>query len=444
MKSFLDSLWTSVIIVLILIVANGIFAMTEIAIVTSKKNRLEKLRDEGNSSARYALLLAEDPNQLLSTIQIGITLIGVITGAFGGATIAGQVAVYVEQIDALAPFSYELSFIMVVGLSTYLSLIIGELVPKRIGMGNPERVACAVAKPMFYFSKIGRPVIWFLSKSTEFVLKLLRIKPNQEPDVTEEEITQLIAQGVHSGVVEEIEQDIVEQIFYLGDKRLSDILTPRTQLVCLDLEEPFEENMEIINQSHYSKFPVGLGSLDNFQGILHKKDLVSKIVAGGTFSLADCVKDTLVLPEQMKVFRALELLKKSGQHEAMIIDEYGGIEGFVTLHDIMENIVGEIPGRDDEDDPRIIKRDENSWLADGLVSMDTFVRYFDLEEYTALLKDNKNFHTLGGLVINEMGYIPKEKDTIQVGDLRIEVVDMDRARVDKLLITRVKIETIEE
>lgn len=441
MKIFLDSIWISVVFVLILIVANGIFAMTEIAIVTSKKNRLEKLRDEGNSSAKYALNLAEDPNQLLSTIQIGITLIGVITGAFGGATIARQLAVYVEQIEVLAPFSYELSFIVVVGLSTYLSLIIGELVPKRIGMGNPEKVASAVAKPMFYFSKIGRPLIWFLSKSTEFVLKLLRIKPTKEPYVTEEEISQLIAQGVNSGVVEEIEQDLVEQIFYLGDKRLSDILTPRTQLVSIDLEDSFEENMKIIIESHYSKFPVGKGSLDNFQGIIHKKDLLSKIVTGEKFTLANCVEDTLVLPEPMKVFRALETLKKSGQHEAIVIDEYGGIEGFVTLHDIMENIVGGMPEKDNEEDPQIIERDENSWLADGLVSIDTFIRYFDIEDLT-ILDGSKNFHTLGGLIINKIGYIPKVKDTIQVDNLQIEVVDMDRARVDKVLISRIEIDAV--
>lgn len=439
----MDSIWTSIVIVLILIVANGIFAMTEIAVVTSKKNRLEKLRDEGNSSAKYALTLAEDPNQLLSTMQIGITLIGVITGAFGGATIAGQLAVYVEQINVLAPFSYELSFIVVVGLSTYLSLIIGELVPKRIGMGNPEKVACAVAKPMFYFSKIGRPLIWFLSKSTEIVLRLLRIKPTKEPNVTEEEISQLIAEGVHSGVVEEIEQDIVEQIFYLGDKRLSDILTPRTKLVCLDLENTFEENMAIIKESHYSKFPVAQGSLDDFQGIIHKKDLLSKIIAGENFSFADCVDDTLVLPEQMKVFRALEILKKSGQHEAIIIDEYGGIEGLVTLHDIMENIVGEMPDKDDEEDPEIIVRDENSWLADGLISIDTFIRYFDLEDFTTF-GDRKHFHTLGGYIINKLGYIPKVKDKLQVENLQLEVVDMDRARVDKVLISRIEIEAEEE
>lgn len=431
----LNSLWTSIAIVLVLIVANGIFAMTEIAIVTSKKNRLEKMRDEGNTRATFALKLLENPNQLLSTIQIGITLIGVVTGAFGGATIATQLSTYVERIEALAPFSYQLSFIFVVGLSTYLSLIIGELVPKRIGMGNPERVACSVAKPMYYFSKIGKPIIWFLSISTEFVLKILRIKPSKEPDVTEEEITQLIEQGVYSGVIEEIEQDIVEQIFYLGDKRLGDILTPRTQLVWLDIESTFEENMKIMKESPYSKFPVGKGSLDEFQGIIHMRDLLSKIVAGEKFSIPDYTRDTLVLPEAIKVFQALETFKKAGHHEAIIIDEYGGIEGLVTLKDIMENIVGEIPELDDEEEPQITKRKDDSWLADGLVSFETMIRFFDLED---LFDRSMNFHTLGGFITNEIGEIPKTGDTVQIGDYQLEVVDMDRVRVDKVLITKVQ------
>lgn len=434
----MDSIWTSIVIVLVLIFANGIFAMTEIAIVTSKRNRLEKLLDEGNSSASFALKLADNPNQLLSTIQIGITLIGVVTGAFGGATIAGQLADYVGQVKALAPYSYEISFIIVVGLSTYLSLIIGELVPKRIGMGNPEKVACAVAKPMYHFSKIGRPIIWFLSFSTELVLKLLRIKPRKEPDVTEEEINQLIEQGVFSGVVQEIEQDIVEHIFYLGDKRLGNILTPRTQLVWIDIENSFEENLQVMEESSYSKFPVGKGNLDAFQGIIRTKVLLSKIITGEQFELSECIEDTLILPESMKVFKALEIFQKLGQHEAMIIDEYGGIEGFVTLHDIMENIVGEIPEKDDED-PQIIERDENSWLADGLLSIETVVRYFDLED-VIYPHSHKDFHTLGGFIAYKIGNIPKVKDTVQLGEYLFEVVDMDRVRVDKVLISKIEID----
>lgn len=432
----MDSLWISIMIVIILIMANGLFAMTEIAIVTSKKNRLENAKDKGDSRAAYALKLAENPNQLLSTMQIGITLIGVITGAYGGATIAGQLAEYVDNIAVLAPISYQFSFILVVGLSTYLSLIIGELVPKRIGMGNPEKVARRVAKPMYYFSKLGRPLIWFLSKSTEFVLKILRIKPSTEPDVTEEEITSLIEQGVYSGVVEEIEQDMVEQIFYLGDKRLSDILTPRTQLAWIDIEDSFVEIISKMNESPHTKFPVGKGSLDNFQGVVHTKDVFAKLVSGQDFAITDCIKDTLIHPESMKVFQALKTFQVAGRHEAIVIDEYGGIEGFVTLHDIMENIVGDMPLREEQTDPEIIEKDEYSWLADGLVAIDTFKRYFGLED-SVMPHTGNSYHTLGGYITNQIGDIPKVMDAVIVGNLRLEVVDMDHVRVDKVMITKV-------
>lgn len=415
--------------------------MTEIAIVTSRKSRLEKKFDEGDKRAKYAIQLADNPNQLLSTIQIGITLIGVINGAFGGATISRQVAVYIEKIDFLAPYANEISLILVVGLTTYLSLIIGELVPKRLGMNNPEKISIGIAKPMYIFAKIGKPLIWILSKSTEFVLKILRIKPSTEPTITEEEITQMIEQGVYSGVVDEIEQDMVEQIFSLGDMRLGDILTPRTQLVWIDLEDSFEENIQKMNQSRHSKFPVGKGSLDQFLGIIHTKDVFSKLVKGEPFTLEECVQDTLVLPEPMKVFQALEALKKSGQHEAIVIDEYGGIEGFVTLHDVIENIVGDMPTAEDESEPQIVQRDENSWLADGLISIESFKRYFDLDDSSLLRGD---FHTLGGFITVYLGDIPKLKDTVQVEDLLLEVIDMDHVRVDKVLITRLEPEESDE
>ncbi len=439
----MDSLWLSFGIILILIIANGIFSMTEIAIVTSRKARLEKLEDEGDKRARYAIKLANHPNQLLSTIQIGITLIGVVTGAFSGAAVAGKLEKYVVQIEFLAPYSSEISMVFIVGLSTYLSLIIGELVPKRLAMSNPEKISLMVAKPMYFFAKVGKPVIWILSKSTEFVLKILGVKASKQPQVTEEEITQMIEQGVYSGVVEEIEQDMVEQIFYLGDKRLGEILTPRTQIVWIDLDKPVEENIRRMNESNHSRFPVGRGSLDNFLGVIHTKDVFAALVENRIkeLDLEQFVKDTLVLPEPMKAFQALEALKKSGYHEAIVIDEYGGIEGYVTIHDFMENIVGYLPHNEDELEPQIIQRSENTWLADGLVSIDYFRRYFDLDDLP-ILRGGNNFHTLGGFITVYLGDIPKVKDTVQVDHLLLEVVDMDHVRVDKVLIT--KLETEEE
>jgi putative hemolysin len=413
--------------------------MTEIAIVTSRKARLEKLAEDGDKRATYALKLAEHPNQLLSTIQIGITLIGVVTGAFGGAAIASKLTPVIDKIDVLAPFSSQVSMFIVIAITTYLSLIIGELVPKRIGMNNPEKVALTVAKPMYYFSKVGKPLIWLLSKSTELVLKIFGIKQNNEPDVTEEEITQLIEQGVFSGVVDKIEHEMVEQIFYMGDQRLGDILTPRTYLEWIDLEDPLEENLEIMSTSSHESFPVGAGSLDNFRGVLHTKDVFTLLINKEPIKLEDCVEDALVLPEAMMAFQALEKIKETGKHQAVVIDEYGGIEGFVTLHDFIENIVGDMP--DLEDAPKILQRDENSWLSDGLISLETFRRYFDIDELEELRSEA---HTLGGYITTYLGDIPKVGDFIEIEDLKLEVVDMDHVRVDKVMITRIEVEHDDE
>ncbi|WP_212920393.1 hemolysin family protein [Ornithinibacillus bavariensis] len=426
-------------IVLILIIANGIFAMTEIAIVTSRKARLQRMEEDGDKRATFALKLAEEPNQLLSTIQIGITLIGVVTGAFGGAAIASKLAPLIEKIDILARFSSQISMFIVIAITTYLSLIIGELVPKRIGMNNPEKVALTVAKPMYFFSKIGKPLIWILSKSTELVLKIFGIKQSNEPDVTEEEITQLIEQGVFSGVVDKIEHEMVEQIFYMGDQRLGDILTPRTYLEWIDLEDPLEENLEIMSSSSHESFPVGAGSLDKFRGVLHTKDVFKLLINKEPIHLEECVEEALVLPEAMMAFQALEKIKDSGKHQAVVIDEYGGIEGFVTLHDFIENIVGDMP--DLEDDPKIIQRDENSWLADGLISLETFRRYFDIDELEELRSEA---HTLGGYITTYLGDIPKAGDFIEIENLKLEVVDMDHVRVDKVMITQMEVENAEE
>lgn len=414
--------------------------MTEIAIVTSRKARLERIAEDGDKRATFALKLAEHPNQLLSTIQIGITLIGVVTGAFGGAAIASQLAPVLEKIDILAPFSKQLSMFIVIALTTYLSLIIGELVPKRIGMSNPEKVALLIAKPMYYFSKVGKPLIWILSKSTELVLKLFRIKTTNEPDVTEEEITQLIEQGVYSGVVEKIEHEMVEQIFYMGDQRLGDILTPRTYLEWIDIEDSLEENLQVMTTSNHTAFPVGAGSLDNFQGVIHTKQVFSRLAKNEPLKLEDCIEEALVLPEAMMAFQALEKIKDSGKHQAVVIDEYGGIEGFVTLHDFIESIVGDMPNLEDID-PKIIQRDETSWLADGLISVEAFKRYFDIDELEDLRSEA---HTLGGYITTYLGDIPLTGDSITVEDFKLEVVDMDHVRVDKVMITKLEIDEEDE
>lgn len=434
MEVFLNSLVGSIVIILLLIIMNGIFSMTELAIVTSRKVRLNQKAKEGNTKAETALKLADHPNELLSTIQIGITLIGIVTGAFGGAALSGKVAPIIARVDALTPYSQEISIVLVIALTTYLSLIIGELVPKQVALVNPEKTAMIVARPMYYFSVINKPVIWVLSKSTALILKMLGVKKPNKPDVTEEEIQHLIEQGVYSGAVEEIEHEMVDQIFYMSDKRLSDILVPRTQLVWIDIESSFAENMQIINDSYHSRFPVGKGSLDEFLGIIHTKRVFQFLLKGEKFSIEDCIEETLLLPEHMKVFQALETVKESGMHEAVVVDEYGGIEGFVTLHDFMENIFGELPYHEEEAEPQITRRDDSTWLADGLIPVDAFIRYFDLEDEMDM--DSGDYHTLGGFFTSYLGDIPEVGDVINIEDLKLEIVDMDHVRVDKIMITR--------
>ncbi|WP_066189535.1 MULTISPECIES: hemolysin family protein [Gracilibacillus] len=434
----MDSIVLSIVILLILIIANGVFAMTEIGVVTSRKIRLEQKVKEGNKKAETALYLANNSSELLSTIQIGITLIGIISGAFGGAAIAGDLNVYVREIPWLAPWSLQISMVLVVTLTTFLTLVIGELTPKQVGLTNPEKVAMAVARPMYFFSKVAKPLIWILDKSTVLVLKMLGVKTNEEPDVTEEEIQQMVEQGVHSGHIEEIEHEMVDQIFYLGDQRISDILTPRTQLTWIDIESSFEENMELISKSEHSRFPVGKGSLDQFLGMIHTKRVFAKLQANESFTIPDCIEPALVLPEHVKVFKALETMREAGSHQAVVVDEYGGVEGFVTLNDFIQVIVGEIQSDGHRAKATITQRDENSWLADGQVPFDTFLRYFDLEDEVdiEILKDT-SFQTLGGFLTSEIGSIPKEGDYIYLEGWKLEIVDMDQVLIDKLMITRV-------
>ncbi|MFC0525869.1 hemolysin family protein [Pontibacillus salicampi] len=429
----MDHIIISIIILLFLIVLNGIFAMTEIGVVTSRRSRLEQLAKKGDKRARTALHLSKNSGDLLSTIQIGITLIGIIAGAFGGAAFADDLASYLNRVAYLRQWSTELSTVLVVGLTTFLTLVIGELAPKQIGLKYPEKVAITIAKPMYFFSKLGKPFILVLNYSTNAVLKMLGVQTTKEADVSEEEIQHMIKQGVHSGNIEQVEHEMVDQIFSMGDQRLSNILVPRTQLTWIDVESDFEVNMQIISNSDHSRFPVGKGSLDHFLGVIYTSRVFTKLLNRESFTMEDCIDQACVLPEHVKVFQALETLKASGYHEAVVLDEYGGVEGFVTLYDFMEVIVGDIttPGGSQENG-KIVQYDKDSWLVDGQLSVDIFIRYFALEDDRF---DNTAFHTLGGLITNELGDTPKQGDTIELERLRLEVVDMDHVLVDKLLVT---------
>jgi putative hemolysin len=426
-----STVW-EIVLILLLIVANGVFSGSEIAIVSSRKVRLEQLVKRGNPKAKLALKLANSPNDLLSTVQIGITLIGILNGAVGGATVAQRLEPALAVIPQLRPYSEALSLVIVVGLITYLSLVVGELAPKRLALNNPEKIACTMAQPMHMLSLITVPFVRLLSISTDRLLHLLGVRDSDEPPVTEEEIKVLIEQGTQSGMFEESEQEMVERVFRLGDRPIKGLMTPRTEIVWLDTEASQADNQRQVSDSTYSRFPVGRDSLDNCLGIVRVKNLFSSYLSGQPFDLESLLQPPLYVAESTNALKVLELFKESGTHIALVTDEYGGIEGLVTLNDLVEAIVGELPSSEHPDDPMSVQREDGSWLLDGLMSID---------ELKALLKQEGlpneeagSYFTLGGFVMAFLGRIPKTGDRFDSNGWRFEVVDMDGTRVDKVLV----------
>lgn len=421
-----------VLFIVLLIIANGVFAMAEIAVISARKIRLQQRANEGDRKARAVLELAEAPNRFLSTIQIGITLIGILAGAFGGATLARELAAFLARAPLLAPYSDAIGLGIVVLSITYLSLILGELVPKRLALNSPERVASALATPMHLLAVIAFPAVRLLSLSTELVLRLLDVRPAPEPPITEEEIKVLIEQGTQAGIFEEAEQDMVEAVFRLGDRQVGVLMTPRTEIVWLDLDDPPEEIQRRITTTVHARFPVVQGTLDHVLGIVHAKDLLARSLEGEPFDLKACLRQPLYVPESMRALKVLELFKQSGTHMAMVIDEYGGIQGLVTLNDILEAIVGDIPSSDEAAEPPVIQREDGSWLLDGMLPVDEFKELFHLAQLPE--EERGGYQTLGGLVMAHLGRIPTSADHFEWGGLRLEVVDMDGHRVDKVLV----------
>jgi putative hemolysin len=421
-----------ILIILLLILANGMFAMSEMAIVSARKVRLQQMADQGDAKARAALELADAPNRFLSTVQIGITLIGIIAGAFGGSTLGATVAKALNRIPLLAPYSQALSFGIVVLIITYLSLIIGELVPKRLALNSPERIAMAVAIPMRMVAAIASPAVYLLSASTETVLRLLGIRDSNEPQVTEEEIKILIEQGTAAGTFEEAEQDMVERVFRLGDRRVGALMTPRPEIVWLDLDDSAETNRQVIIDSAHSQFPVCQGELDNMLGIIKVNNLLGRCLSSQPLDLAATLQRPLYVPENMPGLKVLELFKQSSNHIAIVVDEYGVIQGLVTLNDIFEEIVGELPSLEQLDDPQVVQREDGSWLVDGMFPVEEFFERFDLEELTR--EQRGNYHTMGGFMITNLGRIPTAADYFEWRGMRFEVMDMDGNRVDKVLV----------
>ncbi|WP_445635354.1 Hemolysin [Nostoc sp. DSM 114161] len=428
----MSSITFEILIILVLIIANGIFSMSEMAIVSARKVRLQQLANQGDAKARVALKLAESPNNFLSTIQVGISLIGILTGAFGGATIANRLAVYVRLVPVLAPYSEPVSFGIVVLIITYLSLIIGELVPKRLALNNPEGIAAFVAIPMRALSAIASPMVHLLSASTDMVLRLLGVTQSTEPQVTEEEIKILIEQGTEAGTFEEAEQDMVERVFRLGDRPVSYLMTPRPDIVWLDLDDTAEENRQKMVDSAYSRYPVCQGGLDNVLGVIPVTDLLARSFRGEQLDLTVGLRQPVFVPESTRGLKVLELFKQTVTHMALVVDEYGVIQGLVTLNDIMSEIVGDVPSTDGQDQPQAVQREDGSWLLDGMLPVEEFLELFEMEEWES--EERGSYQTLGGFVITHLGRIPTAADHFEWEGMRIEVMDMDGNRVDKVLV----------
>jgi putative hemolysin len=423
---------SEILIVLLLIVANGLFVMSELAIVSSRKVRLQNIANQGNAKARVAWELANSPNQFLATVQIGITLLAILSGAFGEAAISKRLIPILGLIPSLAPYRDAIATVIAVLIITYLTLIIGELVPKRLALNNPEPIALIVAIPMRMLATIAAPVVHLLSASTDVMVRLLGMTPSTDPQVTEEEIRVLIEQGTEAGTFEEAEQDMVERVFRLGDRPVSALMTPRPDIVWLDLEDSAEENRTKMTDSAHSRFPVCQSGLDNVLGLIFVTDLLGRCLSGQQLDLTGSLRQPVFVPESTRGLKVLELFKQTGIHMALVVDEYGVIQGLVTLNDIMVEIVGDVPSIDELEEPQAVQRDDGSWLLDGMLPVDEFLEIFDLAQLSG---DHRgNYQTLGGFVITHLGRIPAAADHFDWEGMRFEVMDMDGNRVDKVLV----------
>lgn len=424
--------YVEILIIFILILLNGIFALSEIAIITSRKIKLQKMSEEGNQKADVAIELAESPNQFLSTVQIGITLIGILAGAFGGATLSQAIAGYIDNVPFLNQYSEAVGFIVVVLIITYLSLIIGELVPKRIALNNPEKIAVKIARPMKAISTVTRPLVLFLSYSMDAVLKILQIKPKAEETASEEEIRLLIEEGTETGEFKETEEDIIKRVFTLDERRVSSLMTPKTDIVWLDVEESADSIKSKLNLSKRAMFPLCKRNLDNFLGVIQLKDIFEVEIEDGR-TLEKYMKNPVIIPESSDILDVLKSFKESNQHVhmALVIDEYGSVEGLITLYDVLEAIVGDIPDIDDTEE-KIVKRSDDGWLVDGAIPIDEFKEILGLEELPE--EETDIYNTLAGFILHRLGRIPQTGETFKWGQLHLEIVDMDGRHIDKVLV----------
>lgn len=422
---------TEIVLLLVLILLNGVFAMSEIAIVSSRRARLVQMADGGSAGARHALTLASQPTRFLSSVQVGITSIGILNGAIGEASIASRLRASFEQMPMIAPYAETLSLAIMVVLLTYVSLILGELVPKRLALTRPEAVASIIARPMQILATIGRPIVQVLSLSTDGLLRLFGVRQVKQPGVTVDEIRVMLEQGAEEGVFEPTEHELVTNVLNLDDRHVGAVLTRRSDVVFLDVRDPFETNRDKLRREPHSVLPLCDGGLDHVLGFVRSTAVVERMLDGKGLDLAALAEPALFVPETTTLMKLLEQFKRTHLPMALVVDEFGDVAGLVSLSDVVSSIVGDLPAEPGEE-PSIVRRDDGSWLLDGTLDVETVARTLDVG---GMLNDDdrQHFHTLGGLAMFALGRVPRTGDVFEKGTYRFEVVDMDGNRVDRVL-----------
>lgn len=419
--------------ILLLLIANGAFAMSEIAVVTARSTRLDARAERGDKRAKAAAELKDEPTQFLSAVQIGITLVGILAGAFGGARLAERLAGVLVQIDWLAPYANPVAFVVVVGMVTFLSLVIGELVPKQIALSNPEKIAGLVAKPMQRIATVARPVVSLLTAATNFVTRLLGVQPPGEPEVTEQDIRALIAQGARAGVVHETEEDILERVFYVGDRQVRAVMTPRPDVDWIDIHAAADDIRDALSRDPHSRMLVCDGDIDTVRGVVRATDLLLQCMACDQLDVKSLLRKPHFVPTSMPVLQLLQQFGGSDVQMAVALDEFGSVQGVITLDDVLRDLVADIPGLARGRERDVARREDGSWLIDGTVHIEDVEQA--IGDKLLPIERARGSRTLGGLVLERLGRVPTEGDVVQLERWRLEVVDMDGRRVDRVLVS---------
>jgi putative hemolysin len=430
----MGGVWFEIVIILLLVLANGVFAMSEISVVAARKIRLQQRAEEGNHRAKLALDLANAPEQFLSTVQVGITLVGILAGAYGGATISQPLARFIAQFPEVAAYAEGIALGVVVAGITILSLILGELVPKSIGLRYPESIASWVAGPMMALSRVGGPIVRGLTGSTNAIMRLFGFKDTLEPGLTEDEIRAVISEGAESGVLEPAEESIVQRVFQLGDQRVVAIMTPRVDIEWVEVDITVEELRDFLASHSHTEFVVCDDGLDNVLGTVRAAELLPAVLRGGRIELRALLREALFVPDSMPVFKLLEAFRSSHRHVALVMDEFGAVEGLVSVGDLLQGLVGDLPGDPSEAHGSFAQREDGSWLVEGSAPMEEVISTLDLETPEG---EAGAYHTLAGFVMARLGHIPHTADTFDYAGWKFEVVDMDGRRVDKVMVSRV-------